>query len=90
MDYLQLILEFLVNGISLFLVASAFVNIDLLDFSQIFLFSLIITYVYFINKKVLRTQKCKINQNQVIIAFSMSLLNALFLIFIKRLYSKIF
>ena len=90
MDYLQIILEILVNAISLFLIASAFVNIDLLNFAQIFLFSLIIMNCYFINKKVLRTHNCKINQKQVIVAFGMSVVNMLFLLVLKKGYRKIF
>ena len=82
----RIALEILVNGLSLFLLFSAFVNIDLLKLYQIVILSLIVMNGYLINKKVLRSKKCNINIKQILVALGFGIVNFIILLIIKKLF----
>lgn len=79
-------LDVLVNALSLFLLFSAFVNIDLLKIYQIVILSIIIMNGYLINKKILRSNKCKINIKQIFVALGFGFVNFLILLIIKKIF----
>ena len=82
----NVVLEILVNGFGLFLLFSSFVNIDLLKLPQIIFISLIVMNGYFINKKVLREEKCNVDFKQIGVAAGIGFANLLFLILVRKLF----
>ena len=79
-------LEILVNGLTIFLLFSSFVNIDKLKMYHILILSSIVTNGYLINKKILRKERCKIGVKQILVASSIGVANFAFLMMFRKLF----
>lgn len=87
MNIRNILLQILVNGLTMFFLFAIFMNIDLLNISRMVIMSVIVTQAYLVNKKLRMTnKKCVITFKQIGIALGFGMVTTYFFSIIRKLF----